>query len=235
MSKKNNEKKNLKLQKSLIRQALSPIALFTFVKVFTIHFPFYLFIKNILAYIKKTDLSFKLTRTNLFFDILKINEESDLYSDVILLFCFVWFIVSIVSYFSFSSKSKYGYDINNIKIENISIEEESNLNFFISFLLPLVANELFTLNNFCFFLLTLILLKQLLLRTKFFYVNPMLSILKYTVLHFTFDKTDPKAVEGNMIGITKQKISEVTTLVCAKKIVNNIYYIYVNGEENDKK
>ena len=219
-------KDSKKIQESLISQTLSPIALFTIVRVFTIHLPFSSYIQNLIAYFKNKPLSFELKRSNIFFDFLIINEKSNFYLDIILLFCLAWIIKAIISFFSFSTKAKYGYDIKNVVIENIFIEEESNLNFFISFLLPLVANDLFTFNNFLFFLLTLVLLRQLLLRTKYFYITPMLSILKYNVFSFTYTETPDPCIKGKMIGITKQEIHKDSELICAKKIVNNIYYIY---------
>ena len=187
----------IEMKIGLMLQSLSPLALLTIIQNFSF----------------VTENSEKENLTMLMF----IKENMPLL--VVIVICAFWVIFSVYFYIRFKAFSytgtKGGYDISVCKEDN-----EASLNFFLTLIVPLVIDNVSTWQGATVFFIILFLICVLLLKTKLFYANPILSILGYHVYEFKFiSNKNEKAV---CIGIGKMKENDTIKF---KKISDNVYYV----------
>ena len=144
-----------------------------------------------------------------------------------ILVCFIWVICSIWFFFEFLafkwSDKKDGYEIVNV-FEN----KEASLNFFITLILPLMLDDIDTIQGSITFIVIILLICILLYRTDLYCANPVLAILGYRVYEFEFMDNESMAT-GKYVGICKGKVSEGQTIEYKVIDKNNKNIIYIKG------
>ena len=97
-----------------------------------------------------------------------------------------------------------------------------------TYVLPLLADDLSSLRALAVFLLMLYMIIALLINSNTFYLNPILAALKYKVFTFKFldPDTDIEDAEREYVGITcGASITEEATIM-RKHISDGVFLIY---------
>lgn len=141
---------------------------------------------------------------------------------IVFLLCFVWILAAVFSFVSilaFKWTDKHcGYDIENVK----EIEDAS-LNFFMTMIIPLLIDDVGSIQGAITFFIIVIMMCALLEKTSLFYANPVLAILGYRVYSFSFqENADYKT--NKCIGIVYRKISGSEPIEY-KEITDGVFYI----------
>ena len=170
----------MKLMKTLLLiQSLSPIALLMLLKIVPFSEswdesnPFWMYFSNNLCF------------------------------SVLLVFFVIWLLLSVFGWIYIRSFNKIEYDAKDISVNNLEEDKESGLNFFMTFLLPLVIDDVVAINGFLVFVFLFVGVVILLAKTTLFYKNPVLILLGYRLYYFQIGN-------ANKIGIcTKVKKTNV--------------------------
>lgn len=141
----------------------------------------------------------------------------------VVLLCVLWTLYAIKIYvwdfgiFRWKDKSG-GYGIINAKED-----KEASLNFFLTLIIPLLIDNVSTIQGAITFVCILFIICVLLYRTNLFFANPILALLGYHLYSFEFEKND-KMGKKKYMGLCKGKVSD-GTIVEYGKITEDVLYI----------
>lgn len=188
------------MRKKLMIQSLSPLALLTIVRNF--------------SFVTKDETGAYLTST-MFWEYNKILL-------IVMAVCVIWILLAGWYYvmfmaFKFTDK-KSGYTI-----EIIDEDEEASLNFFMTLIIPLLIDEVHSIQGALTLLIIIILMCVLLFKTSLFYANPVLAILGYRVYIFKFEN-NIKCPKDKYIGLSRSEINGQCAIEY-KKITDKVFYI----------
>lgn len=189
-----------KLRYGLMIQSLSPLAVLTIIRNFSFEKP------N--------------TKEYAFSEFWKLNQVLI----VVFILCLLWIVGAVMAYISFSA-FKWTDKKQNYDIKNIEEKEDASLNFFLTMIIPLLIDNVGTIQGAITFACIVILMWLLLARTNLFYANPVLAILGYRIYEFVFDSNSE--FEGQVcIGIAKKKIKKNEANIEYKKVPDtSVLYI----------
>lgn len=154
--------------------------------------------------------------------------HSEALGDVIVTcFCIIWFILTVIVALGFRSlqSSSFAHHGENIIVG--SEKKDSGVTFLVTFVLPLLVDDVATLRGFIFFNVLLFMVLFLLIRSDMFYQNPVLAALGYKSYEFIF--TNPyNDVDGSKtyIGLTRDYIPSSKLCVKRKYIADGVFLIY---------
>lgn len=146
----------------------------------------------------------------------------------IFMISFIWIIWAILVYLGFVGTFRVNFDSRGERIIVLSDKRDSGATFLVSFVLPLLVDDVSTLRGFVAFIVLLILMILLLIRSNLFYQNPVLTILGYRVFEFKFVNPygDIKKADGCYIGITKGKVITEEQNIKRKYIADDVFIIF---------
>jgi hypothetical protein len=135
-----------------------------------------------------------------------------IFSTLFVLFV-IWLLISIFSWVFIRSLNKIEYKFKNKTINSITEDKESGLNFFMTFLLPLVIDDVTKWKGFFVFMASFLGVVFLLAKTTLFYKNPVLSLLGYRFFNIQIQNTEvigicPKYNKSGKIKINYTEISK---------------------------
>lgn len=198
---------NNRLKRLLMIQSLSPLALLTIIRNFTFVMPEGEFVSNCDRYIAF------FCRNGVLITVIA--------------FCFIWIAVAVYSYLYFSvyiwTDKEGGYEIHNV-ID----KEDVSLNFFMTMIIPLLIDNVDTIQGAVTFGIIVALIYRLLERTNLFYANPVLSIIGYHVYTFNFEENAAFG-EKTCVGIVKGRLRDRPGKIEYKQIDGNILYVKENS------
>ena len=210
-------KENINLKRSLILQSFAPLFLLLFIKHFYFRMP--ILVTKFFECLRVSGIVAVSKAVNhpLFWDLL------------ISAICLIWFLVTLCIWIGFRDLQKAGFRSAG---ENIVVSEEKRdvgISFLVSFVLPLLVDDVSNLRAFIFFSVMLIMVIGLLIRSNLFYQNPILTLLGYKVCSFKF--VDPaKDVEEfaykEFIGITLGKPITADAAIKRKYIADDVFMIF---------
>lgn len=188
------------MRKKLMIQSLSPLALLTIVRNF--------------SFTTRDETGALLTSTMFW--------KSNKILLIVMAVCAIWIILAVWYYvvflaFKFTDK-KSGY---TIKI--IDEDEEASLNFFMTLIIPLLIDEVYSIQGALTLLIIIILMSVLLFKTSLFYANPILALLGYRVYIFRFEN-NTECSEDKYIGLSRNEIKSQCSIEY-KKITDKVIYI----------
>lgn len=141
----------------------------------------------------------------------------------IMAICILWGLAAVYSFFSFSAfkwaDKRRGYEIYNVKEK-----EDASLNFFMTIIIPLLIDDVYTIQGALTFAIIVLLMCILLEKTSLFYANPVLAIMGYRVYTFSFVSNVDYA-EKTCIGVVKGNLKDSKVSVEYKAIDENVLYI----------
>ena len=147
-------------------------------------------------------------------------------SVIITFICIVWFIITGIVALGLRSFRKCNFASHG---ESISIRQEktnSGITFLMTFILPLLVDDVSSPRGFIFFGVLLIMVILLLIRSDLFYQNPVLVSLGYKTYEFQI-VTPYKDVDDNKtyIGLSKDSLPTGEASVKRKYIGDGVFLI----------
>lgn len=176
------KKKEVPMKFKLMIISLSPLALLTIIKDFSFELPEKVQDHNCLVTVISKALH--LPQSAVEFTLCEILLHNWVLC-VVLLLCALWVLAAAYYFVSFQAfkwvDRKSGYEI--VAIEE---KEDASLNFFLTLIIPLLMDDVATIQGALTFLLIVAAIFALLYRTKLFYANPILAMLGYRIYEFRF-------------------------------------------------
>ena len=148
-------------------------------------------------------------------------NHSELYATSLLCFCFVLLIFGFLIYVFFKKIQSFGFQEEEKKIVVDADGTENSVAFFVTYITPLVLDDIDESKGFFSFINIVILLILLMRNTNLYYQNPCLTILGYRSFYFHFDGEDGM---GN-VAITRGDF-DASKLIKRKRISDNVYLVY---------
>ncbi len=154
-------------------------------------------------------------------------ESSFLGDVVITALCIAWFLITAIVALGFKNLQSSGYDHHGEMIIIGSEKKDSGVTFLVTFVLPLLVDDVSTLRGFIFFIVLLTMVIFLLMRSDLFYQNPVLVALKYKTYEFQF-VTPYQDVQENKtyIGLSKGGLPFDRAAIKRKYIADDVFLIY---------
>lgn len=160
-------------------------------------------------------------------------KHDELLTYIVVLICIVWITLSIIAYLYFQHIQTSGYqEDDEIQIKHYTTD--TGLGFFMTFILPLVLDDLGNLRDFTVFIVLILLVIILMSRTNLYYQNPVLIILGYTTFSFEIKNPQDEIMKDkDYIGITKGKI-DIDRVIKYQHIADDVFVIHNKnrGEDN---
>ena len=187
------------MKSRLMIQSLSPLALLTIIRNFS-------FIT--------TDLAGNKLSAPMF-----IQENICLL--LIMVFCLAWILSALWCFIQF--KAFYFTDKETgYSVISVHEDEDAGLNFFITLIIPLLLDDVDSIQGALTFLIIVLMLCALLARTNLFYANPVLTLIGFRVYRFQFARNTNFTQE--CIGLCYGTIDEQSSIEY-KKITDRVLYI----------
>lgn len=136
--------------------------------------------------------------------------------------CVLWVLLATAYYVSFAA-FKWSDIESGYEIVGVAEQDGAGLNFFLTLIVPLVIDDVGTIQGFLSFVLIIAIICCLLFKTNLFYANPVLAILGYRVYEFSF-KANQSFKDKKCIGLCKGRIQEGQTIEY-KAITEKVLYI----------
>lgn len=144
----------------------------------------------------------------------------------VMLISFTWILITIIVCLGFRAFQKTIYVSKGEKIVIDEEKKESGATFFVSFILPLLIENVSSFQGFLAFLTLLIMTIILLMRSGLFYQNPVLALFNYNVFTFHFLRSKEDEQDNRIfVGLTKGNIKFTDRTIKYKYIADNVYYI----------
>ena len=147
---------------------------------------------------------------------------------LVLISCLIWTLLASAFYITFCAfkwtDKKSGYEVKLVEDK-----EDASLNFFLTLIIPLLVDDVGSIQGALTFAAIVILISLLLYRTSLFYANPILALLGYRVYTFTF-LNNSEFRNQECIGLS-QGIIEESSSIEYKKITDKV--LYVRRMKND--
>ncbi|MGN1217144.1 MAG: hypothetical protein ACI4TD_04120 [Phocaeicola sp.] len=183
-------------------QSLSPLALLTIIRNFSFQQP-----------------SVDMTSAALFWgEFFQLNRVLI----IIFLLCAAWIFAALWSFVSFSV-FKWTDKKKGFQLKSYEEKEDASLNFFMTMIIPLLIDDVGTIQGAVTFLIIVVMMCALLNRTTLYYANPVLAILGYRVYEIQFQEN--KDFRGKCIGVVKGKLPNDLGSIEYKSITENVLYI----------
>ena len=147
--------------------------------------------------------------------------HSEIYATTLLCFCVIMFIFGLGVYLFFKKSQSFGFQEEEKKIIIDADVTENSVAFFVTYITPLVLDDIDESSGFFSFITIAALLILLMRNTNLYYQNPFLTILGYKSFYFHFD-----GEEGlGDVAITRGDF-DASKLIKRKRISDNVYLVY---------
>ena len=148
-------------------------------------------------------------------------NHSEIYATSLLCFCAVLFMFGLCIYFFFRKSQSFGFQEEEKKIVIDADVTENSVAFFVTYITPLVLDDIDQSRGFFSFITIAALLILLMRNTNLYYQNPFLTILGYRSFYFHFE-----GEEGmGDVAITRGDF-DASKLIKRKRISDNVYLVY---------
>ena len=219
-------KDNLRIKKSLILQSFAPLFLLLTIKYLDVYF-YWNLIKRFFDGIKKNGLITLLVA-------IKHPAFGGMLVSALGVF---WLILTIFIALGFKGVQTSGFNAAGEQIIITEDKSEGSATFLVTYILPLLTDDLSSLRELIVFLLMLAMIITLLINSKVFYYNPILTALKYKVFTFKFQNPDSEIesaiAEKEYTGITRgDKIS--TDITIKRKYISDDVFLVYNDKKKEK-
>ncbi|MEE1339333.1 MAG: hypothetical protein UHG91_00950 [Succinivibrionaceae bacterium] len=147
---------------------------------------------------------------------------------VISILSIIWLLATVIIALGFRGYHSSGFRSVG---ETITVAESPNdggATFLVTYVLPLLTNNVESARDLLVFLTMLIMVIMLLTRSNMFYQNPILYAMKYRTFTFVFDNpsSDILDKEKTYVGITKGAPIVHEAVIKRKYIADGVFFIY---------
>ena len=208
---------NLNLKRSLILQSFTPLFLLLAIKYLDIKLYLRLICRFIAIWEEKGIRTFAIA----------INHTS-FGSFVVALISIAWLVISIMIALGFRGMQKAGFQSSGEKIVIENAPNDSGATFLVTYVLPLLTDEVDSSRGLVVFLAMLIMVTLLLTRSNTFYQNPVLAAMKYRTFSFRFIEPSNDIIYPKMvyIGITYKAPIAEDRAIRRKYISDGVFVVY---------
>lgn len=143
----------------------------------------------------------------------------------------VWIFRSLLYIPAFAGTQSHGFHSHGEQIISVEEKRDAAASFLMTFILPLLIDELTTPQYWISYLLVIVVVYAVLYQSNLYYQSPVLAILKYHVYEFKVLNPDETDIEGfkeekSYIGITRGSGITDEAVIKWKKISDDVYLIY---------
>ena len=210
-------KNNMRVKRSLMIQSFAPLFLLLTIK--------HLDIPLFLSLLQKFPIAWKQYGIALLW---KVINHPAFGGCLVSALGIAWLVMTAVIALGFKGMHTSGFKSAGESVIVAEVQNEGTASFLMTYVLPLLTDDLSTLRALVVFLLMLYMIIALLINSNTFYLNPILAALKYKVFTFKFlnPDTDIKDAEQEYVGITwGADITEEATIM-RKHISDGVFLIY---------
>lgn len=211
------DNENLNLKRCLVLQSFAPLFL--------------------LLFIKHIDLSLYCKLIHSFFELLINNgiksfsvaiNHTSFGSFIITIISSIWLLFTVAIALGFNGIQKAGFKSAGEQIIIEDSHNDSGATFLMTYVLPLLTDDVDSMRELIVFLMILIMVIFLLTQSNSFYQNPVLSALKYKTFSFKFlnPSNDIVYPERTYIGITYKTSIAEEAVIKRKYISDGVFVIY---------
>lgn len=222
-------KENVHLKMCLTLQSFAPLFLLILVKRF--QFDFFRAVLSFLGVLAfgAGDMSKRLQDA-----VTAVMSYQFLGDFAVSMLCVFWLVGATAVWVAFQDFQTVNFESYGEKIVVAETLPEGGASYFVTFVLPLMIDDVNTLRGFGVFSLLLIMLISLIVRSNLFYQNPVLAMLKYQVFQFTFLNPHSDITMGGKtyIGITKGDTMRSNAIIKRKYIAGDVFLIF--GDQGGK-
>lgn len=147
-------------------------------------------------------------------------------------FCLIGIIIAGYALIDFkffrSADWEEGYTVKDIKPQ-----KAAGIEFLLTYVLPISINDLDRWQNAAVYFIIVALMIGLLNKTNLFYANPILAVLGYQVIEFSFSQSPRAELEGELIGICSREIDK-KRVVKFKMIGDNVLCLKQKKERKNE-
>lgn len=148
-------------------------------------------------------------------------KHPEIFATSLLCVCVAMFAFGLYINLFFQKNQSFGFQEEAKKITIDADVTENSVAFFVTYITPLVLDDIDETRGFFTFIAIITLLILLMRNTNLYYQNPFLTILGYRSFYFHFDGEDGM----KKIAITKGNF-DATKLIKWKRISDNVYLVY---------
>ena len=140
----------------------------------------------------------------------------------------LWILSAAFSIFEFTAMQRANFASQNESVKECEKISDGGVTFFMTYVLPMVMDEIGTLKNFSIFVFLMVMLCILMWKTNLYYQNPILTILGYEIVSFQFEHTELSQFQGDRtcIGITRHTKVKDGMYIRRQYISDNVFLIY---------
>lgn len=141
--------------------------------------------------------------------------------------CVIWIIVALFSILEFNKMQTANFVSQNESITECENISDSSVAFFMTYVLPMIMDDIGTVKGFLIFMLLMTMLWVLMWKTNLYYQNPILTILGYEIISFKFEHTQLLSFQEKCcVGITRKTNIDDGMHVKRQYIADNVFIIY---------
>lgn len=139
-----------------------------------------------------------------------------------------WLLLAVVIALGFKGVQRAGFKSCGEKITIEDLPNDSGATFLVTYVLPLLTDDIESPRGLLVFATMLIMVILLLSRSNTFYQNPVLTAMKYQSFSFKFENPDCDILFPNRlyIGITKGAPIEEGRIIKRKYIADGVFVIF---------
>ena len=208
-------KDNLNLKLALIKQSLTPVYVLLIIR--HTHLDYLCLIKLFFKKVQSAPME-------TIFIALMHQRFGEL---LIVVFCIVMLVSSIISIPAFNTTQDVGFESRGEMPVVINEEKDAAASFLMTFILPLLIDDLTSPQYWISYLLIIFVVYAILYQSDLYYQSPVLSLLGYKV--FTFKVSNPSdglRSDKEYIGITKNNMISEDAAIMWKHIANDVFLVY---------
>lgn len=211
------ESENLNLKRCLVLQSFAPLFLLLTIKYLDIS----LYLKLICKFIDScSEMGINVFSATL--------NHPSFGSFVVSFIGIVWLLLTVAIALGFDGMQKAGFQAAGEKIEIEELSNDSGAAFLVTYVLPLITDDIESIRGLIVFLAMLIMVILLLSGSNMFYQNPVLAAMKYRIFSFKFlnPSNDITYPERKYIGITYKESIDENIVIKRKYISDGVFVIY---------
>lgn len=199
---------NLNLKRSLILQSFAPLFLLLTIKHLDIDLCWNLLCNFISILFSNGTVAFSIA--------LKHTSFGEF---VISVMGICWLFLTVIVACGFNGMQKAGFKAAGEKIEIEDEQGDNSATFLVTYVLPLLTDDIESFRGLVVFLTMLIMVIMLLISSNTFYQNPVLAAMKYP-------ENDITHQDRVYVGITHGALIEEETVIKRKYISDGVFVIY---------
>ena len=208
---------NPKIKRSLIIQSFAPLFLLLAIKY-----------SHICAYYKLICTFFNEIKNDFWGTMALTIQNSSFWGMVVFAISVVWLVITVFIALGFKGIQNDNFIAAGEQIIVAERETDGGAIFLVTYVLPLLMDDINNGRSFLVFIVLLIMIVTLLIHSKNFYNNPILALLRYKTYTFKFlnPAEDIEDTEEEYVAITRGKGISEEAPIRRKYITDGVFLIF---------